>query len=167
MILKNILEAESELTALIEAVQRGEEVLIGKEGKPVARLVAYRSAPEPRKPGAQKASLQTRESWGCQKPSTRSSGNRDSNCYRLTPDTRTQCSSWIITSDRGWSRTQAQPIQFGVGCSTCSITSVRTGTLRRSNFNPNCDSIASNTSARNSSRASIALGSSCHSALKS
>jgi prevent-host-death family protein len=57
MILKNISEAKSELSALIEAVQRGEEVLIGKAGKPVARLVAYRGAAQPRKPGALKGQI--------------------------------------------------------------------------------------------------------------
>lgn len=57
MILKNISEAKSELSALIEAVQRGEEVLIGKAGKPVARLVAYRGASKPRAPGALKGQI--------------------------------------------------------------------------------------------------------------
>ena len=51
MILKNISEAKTEFSALIEAVQKGEEVLIGKAGKPVARLVAYRGAARPRVPG--------------------------------------------------------------------------------------------------------------------
>jgi prevent-host-death family protein len=51
MILKNISEAKTELSALIEAVQKGEEVLIGKAGKPVARLIAYRGAAKARVPG--------------------------------------------------------------------------------------------------------------------
>lgn len=52
MILKNISEAKAELSALIEAVQKGEQVLIGKAGKPVARLVPYTGAAAKRKPGA-------------------------------------------------------------------------------------------------------------------
>lgn len=52
MILKNISEAKSELSALIEIVQKGGEVLIGKAGKPVARLVPYQGAVKPRVPGA-------------------------------------------------------------------------------------------------------------------
>jgi prevent-host-death family protein len=48
MILKNISEAKSELSALIEAVQKGEEVLIGKAGKPVAKLIPYYGAAQPR-----------------------------------------------------------------------------------------------------------------------
>ena len=41
MTLCNISEAKAQLSALIEAVQAGEEVIIGKAGKPVARLVRY------------------------------------------------------------------------------------------------------------------------------
>jgi len=51
MILKNISEAKSELSALLEAVQKGEEVLIAKAGKPIARLVAYIGAAKPREAG--------------------------------------------------------------------------------------------------------------------
>jgi len=36
---------------LIEAVARGEEVIIGKAGVPVARLVAYKGAARARTPG--------------------------------------------------------------------------------------------------------------------
>lgn len=52
MTLCNISEAKAQLSALIEAVQAGEEVIIGKAGKPVARLVRYQGASAPRRPGA-------------------------------------------------------------------------------------------------------------------
>jgi prevent-host-death family protein len=52
MIVRNISEAKAELSALIEAVQNGDEVVIAKAGKPVARLVAFRGASEPRAPGS-------------------------------------------------------------------------------------------------------------------
>ena len=39
MMVRNISEAKAELSALIEAVQNGNEVIIAKAGKPVARLV--------------------------------------------------------------------------------------------------------------------------------
>jgi prevent-host-death family protein len=58
MILKNISEAKANLSALIEAVQAGEEVIIGKAGKPVARLVRYQGAAAPRQPGALKGQIQ-------------------------------------------------------------------------------------------------------------
>lgn len=57
MILKNISEAKAELSALIEAVGRGEEVLIGKAGVPVARLVPYRGVSAARQPGKIKTPL--------------------------------------------------------------------------------------------------------------
>ena len=57
MILKNISEAKAELSALIEAVSKGEEVLIGKAGVPVARLVRFTGPSSPRKPGALKGKI--------------------------------------------------------------------------------------------------------------
>ena len=50
MIVKKISEAKAELSALIEAVQKGDKVLISKAGKPVARLVSYSGVAEPRVP---------------------------------------------------------------------------------------------------------------------
>ena len=54
MTLLNISEAKAQLSALIESVQQGEEVIINKAGKPVARLVPYQGAKSPRQPGALK-----------------------------------------------------------------------------------------------------------------
>ncbi len=42
---------------MIEAVSKGEEVLIGKAGVPVARLVRYTGASGPRTPGALKGRI--------------------------------------------------------------------------------------------------------------
>jgi prevent-host-death family protein len=52
MLLRNISEAKAELSALIEQVQKGEEVILAKAGKPVAKLVAYSGPARPRTPGA-------------------------------------------------------------------------------------------------------------------
>lgn len=41
MQIANISEAKAQLSALIEKAMAGEEVIIGKAGKPVARLVKY------------------------------------------------------------------------------------------------------------------------------
>ncbi len=49
---RNISQAKAELSALIEEVQKGNEVIVAKAGKPVARLVAYRGPAAPRKPGS-------------------------------------------------------------------------------------------------------------------
>ena len=50
--MRNISEAKAELSALIEAVQSGNEIIIAKAGKPVARLVAFRGPTRPRAPGS-------------------------------------------------------------------------------------------------------------------
>jgi len=48
----NIHEAKTHLSRLVERVAAGEEVVIAKAGKPVAKLVPYREeAPPQRKPG--------------------------------------------------------------------------------------------------------------------
>ena len=52
MVVRNISEAKAELSALIEAVQNGNEVIIAKAGKPVARLIAFRGPCRPRSPGS-------------------------------------------------------------------------------------------------------------------
>jgi antitoxin (DNA-binding transcriptional repressor) of toxin-antitoxin stability system len=57
MILKNIAEAKAQLSALLDAVSKGEEVIIGKAGVPVARLVRFTGRSEPRKPGVLKGKV--------------------------------------------------------------------------------------------------------------
>ena len=52
MVIRNISETKAELSALIEAVQNGDEVIIAKAGKPVARLVPFRGSTRPRTPGS-------------------------------------------------------------------------------------------------------------------
>jgi prevent-host-death family protein len=52
MVVRNISEAKAELSALIELVLEGHEVIIAKAGKPVARMVAYRGPTKPRLPGS-------------------------------------------------------------------------------------------------------------------
>ena len=47
----NIHEAKTHLSRLLERVSAGEEIVIAKAGRPVARLVPYEESLEPRKPG--------------------------------------------------------------------------------------------------------------------
>ena len=47
----NMHEAKTHLSKLVEEVQSGEEVVIAKSGKPVARIVSYDRCNEPRTPG--------------------------------------------------------------------------------------------------------------------
>ena len=57
MVIRNISQAKAELSALIESVQKGNEVILAKAGKPVAKLVAYSGPAGPRKPGAMKGEI--------------------------------------------------------------------------------------------------------------
>ena len=52
MKVRNISQAKAELSALIEEVQKGTEVILAKAGKPVAKLVAYHGPAFPRTPGS-------------------------------------------------------------------------------------------------------------------
>ena len=47
----NIHEAKTHLSRLIERVETGEEVVIARAGRPVARLVPFRARTDPRVPG--------------------------------------------------------------------------------------------------------------------
>jgi prevent-host-death family protein len=47
----NIHEAKTHLSRLVERAAAGEEIVIGRAGRPIARLVPYRLTPGPRRPG--------------------------------------------------------------------------------------------------------------------
>lgn len=51
MTITNIHDAKSQLSKLLEKAAAGEEVIIAKAGKPVARLIAYAPLSRPRQPG--------------------------------------------------------------------------------------------------------------------
>ncbi len=57
MEITNISEAKAQLSALIEKVMAGEDVIIGKAGKPVARIIPYDNSRQARKPGALKGKI--------------------------------------------------------------------------------------------------------------
>ena len=63
MIFKSVSEAKAELSALIDAVSKGEEVIIGKAGVPVARLVRYAGGATKRTPGALKGAITIHEGF--------------------------------------------------------------------------------------------------------
>lgn len=48
----NVHEAKTHLSRLLERVRQGEEIVIAKSGKPVARLVAVTEQPQRRTPGS-------------------------------------------------------------------------------------------------------------------
>ena len=59
----NIHDAKTHLSRLVERVEGGEEVVIARAGRPVARLVPYRVPRAPREPGLLKGKLWLAEDW--------------------------------------------------------------------------------------------------------
>jgi prevent-host-death family protein len=51
MIFVNIHEAKTHFSKLIKQAAAGEEVVVASAGRPVAKIVAYETSSEPRKPG--------------------------------------------------------------------------------------------------------------------
>jgi len=52
MHITNVTEAKAQLSALLERVRNGEEIILGKAGRPIAKIVRYEPEREPRQPGA-------------------------------------------------------------------------------------------------------------------
>lgn len=63
MQITNISEAKAQLSALIEKVMSGKEVIIGKAGKPVAKIVPYDQSKEPREPGMLRGKIHIAEDF--------------------------------------------------------------------------------------------------------
>ena len=63
MHITNITEAKSHFSALIEKVMSGEEIIIGKAGKPVAKIIKYQRSEESRRPGALKGKIKIADNF--------------------------------------------------------------------------------------------------------
>ena len=63
MQITNISEAKSTLSKLIERVLNGEEVIIGKAGKPIAKIIPFNLNTEPRVLGSGPAGNWENEIW--------------------------------------------------------------------------------------------------------
>ena len=48
----NVHQAKTHLSRLLERVEQGERIVLGRNGRPIARLVPYVEEREPRQPGA-------------------------------------------------------------------------------------------------------------------
>ena len=57
MIFVNVHEAKTHLSKLIKRAAAGEEVVVARAGRPVARIVAYEASTEPRAPGVLAVSI--------------------------------------------------------------------------------------------------------------
>ena len=63
MLIINISEAKAQLSALIEKALAGEEVIIGKAGKPVVKLVRYQRSEQQRQPVGLKGKIKIAEDF--------------------------------------------------------------------------------------------------------
>jgi prevent-host-death family protein len=63
MAMINTHEAKTHLSRLLERVAGGEEIVIGKAGKPIAKLVPYVERKEPRKLGTLKGKIWLAPDW--------------------------------------------------------------------------------------------------------
>jgi prevent-host-death family protein len=63
MAMVNTHEAKTHLSRLLERVAAGEEIVIGRAGKPVAKLIPYAEEKKPRKPGAWKGKVWLAPDW--------------------------------------------------------------------------------------------------------
>ena len=59
----NVYEAKTHFSRLLERVEAGEEIIIGRAGRPVARLVPYRTPASERRPGAWRDKVQIAEDF--------------------------------------------------------------------------------------------------------
>ena len=68
MVTVNIHEAKTTLSRLVERVEAGEEVVIARSGKPVARLVPLARADGPRVPGAMRGEIRMADDFDAPLP---------------------------------------------------------------------------------------------------
>jgi prevent-host-death family protein len=64
----NIHQAKTHLSRLVEEAAAGEEIVIAKAGRPVARLVALDIAAKPRQPGRLKGLIKIRDDFDAPLP---------------------------------------------------------------------------------------------------
>ena len=57
MTIRNVTEAKEQLSALLVLAESGEDVVISRAGKPIAKLVALKHGATGRKPGALKGKI--------------------------------------------------------------------------------------------------------------
>lgn len=58
----NMLRAKNALSRLVAAAERGEDVILARDGKPVAKIVRY-EAPKVQPPGAWKGKVKVSPAW--------------------------------------------------------------------------------------------------------
>ena len=64
----NIHQAKTQFSRLVELAASGEEIIIAKSGKPVARLVAYAIKGAVRRPGSMRGKIRIKKNFDAQLP---------------------------------------------------------------------------------------------------
>ena len=64
----NIHEAKTHLSRLLQKVLLGEEIIISKAGKPIAKIIPYQDLPADRKPGQDRGLFQVPEDFNAELP---------------------------------------------------------------------------------------------------
>ena len=64
----NIYDAKTRLSQLVDRAAKGEEIVIARAGRPVARLVAWRPKPVVRKPGRMRGRIRVRKNFDAPLP---------------------------------------------------------------------------------------------------
>ena len=64
----NIHEAKTQLSRLVERASRGEEIVIAKSGKPVAKLVPFDRDMTPRRPGSMRGLIKVPDDFDAPLP---------------------------------------------------------------------------------------------------
>ncbi len=68
MLTVNVHEAKTHLSRLLTRISAGEEIIISKAGKPVARLVPWRETTRKRKPGLDRGKFQVPDDFDSRLP---------------------------------------------------------------------------------------------------
>ncbi|HBL26020.1 MAG TPA: type II toxin-antitoxin system prevent-host-death family antitoxin [Acidobacteria bacterium] len=64
----NLYEAKTSLSRLVDRAAGGEEIILSKAGKPLAKLVPFQRRPEPRQPGGWEGRIRIAEDFDAPLP---------------------------------------------------------------------------------------------------
>lgn len=64
----NLYEAKTSLSRLVDRAAAGEEIILSKAGKPLAKLVPFHRLPEPRRPGGWEGRVRIAEDFDAPLP---------------------------------------------------------------------------------------------------
>ena len=67
-VIYNLYEARASLSRLVDRAANGEEIILSKAGKPLAKLVPLHRSPEPRQPGGWEGQIRISEDFDAPLP---------------------------------------------------------------------------------------------------